>query len=448
MTTVTQRKTNKQRKARNFCITSFTPEKYDEWKKIDPVASNIKYMVYQLEETKEGKHHVQGYIELKHRVSSFKHIKKILNDEKLHIETRKGTAGQARAYCMKEDSQIKPPVEHGNFKGQGTRSDIATLYHLVKEGKTPREIADIAPGAYMRYYKAVDRVYNQIQADKEGTYTPVEVHVLYGDAGAGKTRYVYDKHGVENVYRLTQGNGGNIWYDGYHGQDTLLIDDFYGWIKYSTLLQTIDNYKVRLSVKGGHTYSNWRQVYITSNKSPTEWYTQGLTEALERRIKTITHMKIEKTQVRSPVCKTITRNADGTITETKGIEDRKLMLVLPSTFGPETKEVRHGRGTTDKHPMEHKMRHLQSLKDAQGETDTENKRHETENKSMRTPKLCREMTICPMDTDTDTDEGATTDEMYAFLGIEPPIDTDSDRASYVVYAHDEGKHTCRAPMRG
>ena len=322
------RKRNEVKKSRNFCVTSFTPAKYNDWKEMDVHTHNIKYFVFQMEETKEGKQHIQGYIEFINPCK-FEHIKRVLGDQTLHIENRQGTADQARAYCMKAESRVKPPIEHGEFKGQGYRSDIKMLYKLLKEGKKPMEIADIMPGTYMKYYKAVDRVYNDLQSDKEGTYTEVDVHVLYGDAGAGKTRYVYDTHGIKNVYRLTQGNGGNVWYDGYHGQDTLLIDDFYGWIKYSTLLQTLDNYKLRLSVKGGHTYSNWKHIYITSNKSPDLWYRQGLTPALARRFKHIKKMTIEKKAVRAPILTTIITHADGKKTIVPGI--REVALVLPAT---------------------------------------------------------------------------------------------------------------------
>ena len=160
------------------------------------------------------------------------------------------------------------PIIKGKISRQGTRTDIHNMVELIKEGKTPTEIRDIMPVAYVKYYKQVDRIYNDIQSQQEGIYNEVDVNVLYGDAGAGKTRYVYDKYGHENVYRLVQGNGNNIWFDGYTQQKILLIDDYYGWLRYSTFLQLLDNYKIRLPVKGGTTYSNWDKIYITSNDSP------------------------------------------------------------------------------------------------------------------------------------------------------------------------------------
>jgi hypothetical protein len=192
------------------------------------------------------------------------------------------------------------------------------------------------PAVYMKYYKAVDRVYNDLQSQEEGKYKEVEVHVLYGDAGAGKTRYVYDKHGPENVYRLCQGNGGNIWFDGYTQQKVLLIDDYYGWLKYSKFLQIIDNYKIRLSVKGGTTYSGWDTIYITSNNAPKKWYAKmGLTPAMARRFKTINKMTIDKKKVRKPEYNIIHTNNEGETTTIKfknSEEQEGSGIVLPTTY--------------------------------------------------------------------------------------------------------------------
>jgi hypothetical protein len=71
----------------------------------------------------------------------------------------------------------------------------------------------------------------------------------------------------------------------------LLIDDFYGWIKYGFLLKVLDIYPLRLAVKGSHAYACWETVYITSNKAPETWYAGGMTAALRRRIHSIEHIE-------------------------------------------------------------------------------------------------------------------------------------------------------------
>jgi hypothetical protein len=366
----TSNQRTKQRvRSRAFCLTTFNPVKYEEWKTLDVVDNNIKYFVYQLEETKEGKKHVQGYIEFINAIGTINHIKNILQDQTVHLEVRRGTRDQARSYCMKKESQCNAPIELGKWTGQGQRSDIRAMYKLLKQGRTPAEVCEIMPSTYFKYHKAVDKVYNSIQAKQEGKYYPVEVHVLYGDAGAGKTRYVYDTHGIENVYRLCQGNAGNVWYDGYSGQDVLLIDDYYGWLKYSTFLQTIDNYRIRLSVKGGTTYSRWTKVYITSNVHPVHWYkNQGMTPAMSRRFKTITLLKTSNKNIRKPIETTIIIDSKGMRTETPGIAHKdvysqKLLSSITNNLcakEDESKESEFGQESEDTE-LEQFAQHCQEL---------------------------------------------------------------------------------------
>lgn len=73
------------------------------------------------------------------------------------------------------------------------------------------------------------------------------------------------------MYRLRLTNNG-VWFDGYIGQKVLLIDDFYGSIKFHDMLEYMDGYKFQVPIKGGFVWKAWDKVYITSNKHPNEWY--------------------------------------------------------------------------------------------------------------------------------------------------------------------------------
>jgi len=110
----------------------------------------------------------------------------------------------------------------------------------------------------------------------------LKVSTIIGKPGLGKTRYVMDKHGDEKVYKI-EFKDNSIWFDGYTGQDVLLIDEYEGQLNYTQLLNLLDIYKLRLPVKGGFTFANWTHVYITSNIPITQWYNRNL-DALERRI--------------------------------------------------------------------------------------------------------------------------------------------------------------------
>lgn len=276
--------------AKGWCFTCYELSKYDEWKNIE--LENIEYICYQEECCPStGKLHIQGYLEYKTSTTMNK-IKKVLGDNTIHLEIRKGKKNQARDYCLKDESKTKPFVELGNVKSiteckQGKRNDIGDIYNMIKNNCSEDDIKEYDFAAYCKYYKCFKSCINDVKNKLSGTFNNIEVNVLIGNAGLGKTSYIYDKHGAENCYALQKGNNDNLWFDGYHGQDVLIIDDFYGNIKYGTMLNLIDGYKMKLEIKGGVTYSDWKYIYITSNQSPDKWYKQGLTSALKRRINNV-----------------------------------------------------------------------------------------------------------------------------------------------------------------
>ena len=61
-----------------------------------------------------------------------------------------------------------------------------------------------------------------------GVHGGIEVHWRWGKAGLGKTRYVWEKHGL-SVYTPTTYK----WWEGYDGHKVVLIDEFRGdWCKF------------------------------------------------------------------------------------------------------------------------------------------------------------------------------------------------------------------------
>ncbi len=62
------------------------------------------------------------------------------------------------------------------------------------------------------------------------------------------------------------------WWDGYDGQEDVVMDDFYGWLKWSFLLNLLDRYPMLVPIKGGTKEFVAKRVFITSNKKPEMWY--------------------------------------------------------------------------------------------------------------------------------------------------------------------------------
>jgi hypothetical protein len=76
-----------------------------------------------------------------------------------------------------------------------------------------------------------------------------------------------------------------------------VIDDFYGWLPWSFLLQLCDRYAMRVPTKGGHLPFLSKVIIFTSNVHPSEWYDyiskpHMKLDALLRRITTLEELGI------------------------------------------------------------------------------------------------------------------------------------------------------------
>lgn len=95
-----------------------------------------------------------------------------------------------------------------------------------------------------------------------------ETWVIYGPPGTGKSRFVRERVGLGGFWKSPNNN----WWDGYTGQADVVMDDYKSWLPWSELLQVMDEYPLRVQVKGGFTTFVAKRVFITTNFKPAEWY--------------------------------------------------------------------------------------------------------------------------------------------------------------------------------
>ena len=108
-------------------------------------------------------------------------------------------------------------------KRQGKRTDLEKLKNLILDGKSNAEIYNINSD-YMKYCGSIDRVRNDLLSDKyKKTWRNLEVHYIFGKTGQGKTRYVMEKYGYENVYRITDYD--HPW-DNYKNEKVVIFEEF------------------------------------------------------------------------------------------------------------------------------------------------------------------------------------------------------------------------------
>lgn len=267
-------------RAWTWTLNNYTPNERDDIHHIED--GKIRYLIYGIEVGESGTPHLQGYLELTspQRMSA---MKKLPGLGRAHFEVRRGTRDQARTYCMKDGEYF----ESGDWAagGQGTRNDLRGMIEKIKANPTNTiEHMESDPLTYSKHQRFIEKYIQVLEKESTKDFRKVEVEVLHGAAGVGKTKAAHDAD--PNIFTVNTDEA--FPFDGYNGEKTILLDDFYGGIKYHNLLRILDGHQLRVNIKGGSRYAQWTKVFITSNVGPSEWYKSGLTPALKRRLTTVT----------------------------------------------------------------------------------------------------------------------------------------------------------------
>jgi RNA helicase./Putative viral replication protein. len=237
--------------------------------------NHIKYFTFQREKGEQGTEHYQGY--LCYTVPKlFSTVKNLFSEPNIrpaaHLEPRKGTKIQAREYCQKQDTRIGDNYEYGEFTAEGERADLKQLKQLIEQGADDLELADTVTTAYASHLSFVDRHRERMIHQKFGKIRRLnlEVTYIYGETGLGKTRYVMDKYGDENVYRITNYDG-NL-FDNYNNEDVIVFEEFRSQVRIDIMLNFLDVYPLRLPARYNNKIACFTKVYILTNLALDEQY--------------------------------------------------------------------------------------------------------------------------------------------------------------------------------
>ena len=271
----TDNKRNSQ--ARDWCFTVNNPvQSEQEFMSYLQTLPDLRYVVFQREKAPEtGTEHYQGYFEFTQQ-KWFTTIKKYLSEKAIgvaaHIEARRGKRTQARNYCMDEDTRISPQYyEYGEFIEDGERTDLTDIMHDIENDMSFYDLSKKHGDRFIRVMKWAKEFR---QAHLENKYKRVfrnmKVYYIYGSAGCGKTSYVFNKHGYDDVYRTTNYEFG--WVDDYNGEKVLFLDEFRSSFKISEILDYLDGQPIRIRGRHYNRVACYDTVYIVSNIPLTEQY--------------------------------------------------------------------------------------------------------------------------------------------------------------------------------
>jgi len=259
------------------------------------LTDNCTYACYQKEVAPTtGTPHIQGFMNLKKK-ERMAGIQKKLGKVgvQLTLINANGTPEQNRAYCSKEGGQDFVEIGQIEIVGQGKRTDLMEVAEKVLGKRPIAEIAAENPVEYIKYYRGINQL-NFILTDIPDE-RPMEVVLFFGDPNTGKSTKARQYARLYGKYfTLRQPNNGSLWWDGYAGEKSILIDEFKGWITPTHLNAILDKYKLALDTKGGTVYAMYEHVFITSNFPPEEWYGQNVIwnkQSLFRRLTNIYQYK-------------------------------------------------------------------------------------------------------------------------------------------------------------
>jgi len=287
--------------SRNWLFTLNNPDidEYPElWNK-----DHLTLIVYQMEKGIMGTLHLQGYLEINspRRLSFVQSL-----NGRAHWEIRRGTRMQALQYCTKEDTSQGLPLGWSAETPESwyncDRNNIQDFYqklHLTNLATPPvlpkekrlttiqsllssnsvsiEQIADDEFDLWVRYFRAFEKY---VCMKTKPRKHPVEVHVIVGPTGTGKSRWAMENY-PEAYWKQR-----SKWWDGYFKHESVVIDEFYGWIPFDLLLRLLDRYPLLVESKGGQIQFVAKTIVITSNSFPDKWYKSCdiYLESLLRRI--------------------------------------------------------------------------------------------------------------------------------------------------------------------
>jgi len=306
--------------SRNWCFTVNNPTREDDLNlDFSTPAWNgqVSFAVYMLEKGENGTPHYQGYLELRSS-RRLNYLKSRLPSA--HFEVRRGTREQAIRYCVKtwviehgvnfgspaerEESNTRlsstipateertesrsiSPIWFGlqmrpqDFLASLTRTQLKKkekmheIQEMIKNGATEEEISDFDFELWVRHYRAFREFRLLITPPRSHE---VEVIVLQGPTGTGKSKWAMDNY--PDAYWKQR----SIWWDGYSKQEHVIIDEFYGWMPFDTLLRVCDRYPLLVETKGGQVNFVANTIIITTNAVPSSWYKNVYFNSFVRRV--------------------------------------------------------------------------------------------------------------------------------------------------------------------
>jgi hypothetical protein len=191
------------------------------------------------------------------------------------LEPAKGNVKENVAYCSKDGKVIECGERPDDGGGKTQKEKWDRCRELAVQGN----IEDIDSDLYVRYYSTLQRIAKDHMKRPENLESPCGLWI-YGRSGSGKSHYAREL--CPDAYLKMC----NKWWDGYQGEDDVIIDDIDPVHKVlgHHLKIWLDKYPFIMENKGGARCIRPRRVVITSQYKIEEIFEDpACVEAIRRR---------------------------------------------------------------------------------------------------------------------------------------------------------------------
>lgn len=266
---LSHRQLHNKTKFRYVCITCNIPPEWsvyyfkDGW---NTLPSEFQFFIYSLEKGENTERlHIQGYAE----------FKKFVNLEYLnrcfpfgHFEVRRGSQKQAIEYCCKSDTHVVGPWVYGQPIINNEKNVFKTVCRELVDGLITIENVKLDyPDIFARHYNG----FKALTTNCNPRDFMTKFIVFHGEPGTYKSRLAikFCEKNKFTYYKLSI----NGWFDGYRGEDVVIIDEINNLKNGLYMIQNmIDQSSFKVEYKGGMVEFRSKYVIGTTNHEICSWF--------------------------------------------------------------------------------------------------------------------------------------------------------------------------------
>jgi len=235
-----------------FTCNNYTAKSIDCIRKAR-ISLEFSYLIYGKEIGDIGTPHLQGYVQLKKR----KYFKSVVGAlPGFHITICKGNSQENIDYCKKDNKTFELGIARSVGGKVKQKEDWQELCELAMSGEHDK-IMESNPGKFVKYYRTWKNIgvdYNKAKPNPDRLCL-----WIYGAPGTGKSLMAH------SLWPEAYWKNANKWWDGYAGEETVILDDLGTCHLYEYLKRWADKYPVLGEIKGSSIGLTYNTLVVTSN---------------------------------------------------------------------------------------------------------------------------------------------------------------------------------------